>query len=299
QADRIVIVPDGLLDLFPFAALPDPNDVALPKARSPLIARHELVMSPMLAEIGGMSEEIEAEGEGRGRVLVFADPAYGAKGSIVKLPGTVPPLVVPVERSPVASLEVRRLSRLLERRSPTILTGTEATAQRLLSAGEGNFDLLHLGVACEIGVQRPEFSFLALALRDEQGTPLNGVLLLPDIFGLRLPAPFLFLSGCRWRDLSSPSALPRFVEGWRHAGAEGMILSLWRVEDVARAAFVEHFYRKVVKRGLPPAQALREVQLAMRDGSIWEREARRTLRRNPWHHPYYWAGFVHFGEGME
>jgi hypothetical protein len=59
--------------------------------------------------------------------------------------------------------------------------------------------------------------------------------------------------------------------------------SLWRVDDDATAELMKHFYRGVLRDGLPPAAALRQAQGRMR-------------AQKRWRAPYFWAGFVLQGD---
>jgi CHAT domain-containing protein len=64
-----------------------------------------------------------------------------------------------------------------------------------------------------------------------------------------------------------------------------VVVSLWSVDDRATAVLMERFYRGLLVEGLPPAEALRQAQLA-----LW---------RDPrWSDPFYWAGFVIEGDGL-
>lgn len=49
---------------------------------------------------------------------------------------------------------------------------------------------------------------------------------------------------------------------------------------------MNHFYRAMLREGLPPAAALRKVKQAMQASSQWR-------------HPYYWAAFVLQGDYRE
>ena len=62
-----------------------------------------------------------------------------------------------------------------------------------------------------------------------------------------------------------------------------VVASLWKVEDEATAELMKHFYEGMFRRGLAPAAALRQAQLAM-----W--------RQKRWRAPYYWAAFVIQGQ---
>jgi len=67
------------------------------------------------------------------------------------------------------------------------------------------------------------------------------------------------------------------------AGAKNDVGTLWRVEDESTADFMEEFYREMGPKLTGYAQALRASKLNL-------------LRSEKWHHPYYWASFVLYGE---
>jgi outer membrane protein assembly factor BamB len=62
------------------------------------------------------------------------------------------------------------------------------------------------------------------------------------------------------------------------AGAHRMLVSLWKVDDVATAAFMGLFY-EALQQGTPVDEALTSAQLGIRKNAKWA-------------HPYYWAGFI-------
>jgi len=68
------------------------------------------------------------------------------------------------------------------------------------------------------------------------------------------------------------------------AGARSSLLSLWRVDDEATAAFMQSFYRKL-KDGMGRADALLATQREFRESAV-------TL----WRHPYVWAAFQLSGD---
>ncbi len=66
------------------------------------------------------------------------------------------------------------------------------------------------------------------------------------------------------------------------AGAASLVMSLWKIDDVATAALMTSYYEKL-QAGLGRSQALRETQLEL-------------LRSENRHHPYFWGGFVSLGD---
>ena len=69
------------------------------------------------------------------------------------------------------------------------------------------------------------------------------------------------------------------------AGARSSLLSLWKVDDSATAAFMESFYKRL-KEGKGKAEALAETQKEFRSHPI-----------AMWREPYVWAAFQLSGVG--
>jgi hypothetical protein len=67
------------------------------------------------------------------------------------------------------------------------------------------------------------------------------------------------------------------------AGARSIVMSLWNVDDSATNDLMVRFYAGL-SQGEGRSDALRNAQLAM-------------LGESARAHPYYWAGFIHYGDG--
>jgi len=74
------------------------------------------------------------------------------------------------------------------------------------------------------------------------------------------------------------------TRGFFYAGAARVMASLWKVDDVATAELMSHFYRNVLKNGSSPAAALRSAQIAMWQQKRWRSD------------PYFWGAFQLQGE---
>ena len=155
-----------------------------------------------------------------------------------------------------------------------------ATSQRL-----AQYRVIHFATHGLLNTQHPELSGVILSLVDERGVPQDGFLRLNEIYNLNLPADLVVLSACNsalGKEVRG-EGLVGLTRGFMYAGAGGVAASLWKVDDEATAELMKHFYEGMFKRGLTPAAALREAQIAM-----WSQKR--------WHSPYYWAAFVLQGQ---
>ena len=146
----------------------------------------------------------------------------------------------------------------------------------MLSGRLAGYRLVHFATHGILDADHPELSGLLLS---------DGFLRAHEIYRLSLPADLVVLSACRTalgREMRG-EGLVGLTRGFLHAGARGVLVSLWEVEDRATAELMRRFYRGMLKEGRPPAEALRHAQAA--------------LRREPgWEAPYFWAGFVLQGD---
>ena len=117
--------------------------------------------------------------------------------------------------------------------------------------------------------------FSSISLGDSQ---LN----LFDLYQLNLPCEMVTLSGCGTglNMVVGGDELLGLVRGLFYAGAQGVLVTLWDVNDQSTAEFMELFYEGL--RG--KKNKAEAVQSAMAE----------IRRRYP--HPYYWAPFVLVGK---
>lgn len=73
-------------------------------------------------------------------------------------------------------------------------------------------------------------------------------------------------------------------KSFQEAGAESVIMSLWSVNDESSAKIISGFYKEL-KEGKSKDEALRNAKLDYLQNAGFEKK-----------HPYYWAGFVAYGE---
>lgn len=288
---RLLVSAEGPLLYVPFAALPEPDPAGV-GGTSPIAARHEVVAVPSASILAALRQARAGRTPAAGRVAVLADPVFdrldprlGAPAGVAEAGSGPAGGSGAGRRLPFAGREARAVLDLAGARGSFLALGFEATREAALGPALSRHRILHFATHGEIDGEHPELSRLVLSRLDRHGRERNGFLHAHEIRHLDLPVELVVLSACETalgRELRG-EGLVGLTQAFFQAGASGVVVSLWRVDDRATAALMARFYAGLFEQGLAPAAALRRAQL--------------ELRRQPaWQAPYYWAGFVLQGE---
>ncbi len=253
---RLLVLPDGLLKVVPFHALPAPR----PDERGPstplLIETLEVTQAPCLA--------LALRPGGRPRRAVLLTPGYTtAATSRPSLPGAA------------AEAEAVRTAFSATRH----LAGRQATAARLHAALTAKATLVHFaghGLADLASNSPPELLF------DPRDPPAT----VRSVSQRRVRAAVVVLAACtaayaaRFRDDKRLVAETNLVEALLAAGAPSVVAASWVVKDRLSQQQMSAFYTQL--RRHPPATALTLVQ-------------RREIKRIRPPHPRYWAAYAVYG----
>jgi CHAT domain-containing protein/tetratricopeptide (TPR) repeat protein len=248
----LVIVPHGLLHYLPFHALHDGSRY--------LVERLAVSYAPSAALYGVCRTRALADRRARSRPLVLAHSAGG------QLPFV---LDEAVEVGSVLGVPVH----------------AETDATRALLEAEGRrARLIHLAAHGQFRRDAPLFSHIALD---------DGPLTTADVFNLDLCAWHITLSACETgrSEVGGGDELAGLTRAFLYAGAAGLLVSQWRVDDASTAALMTRFYQGLAE-GKGRAEALRAAQCAFVSGEMPQDDRR---------HPFFWAGFQIIGDnqGME
>ncbi len=296
---RLLIVPEGVLQYVPFAVLPDPAS----RADRPLVVDHEIEYLPSASTLPLLGEHQRSSAGTTKAVAVLSDPVFdaadprvrrGARGSHLRIRTENPTTIGArdVERS-ASEAGITRFERLpFSRREADVIAALapgqafkaldfEASRATATSSVLSEYRVVHFATHTVINSTHPELSGIVLSLVDERGRPQDGFLRAHEIYNLQLAADLVVLSGCQTalgRDIRG-EGLVGLTRGFMYAGAPRVVASLWNVKDAATSELMERFYRGLLRQRLHPTAALRAAQVSM-----W-RDAR-------WTSPHHWAGFV-------
>lgn len=300
---RLLIVPDGALQYIPFQALPVPATASTGEL-IPLLVDHEIVYQPSASALALVRAESAQRKPARHSVAVFANPVFEAddprvKSSAVKSPQTTdsaPNATVKeafrdvgfgegIPALPASREEAEAIMAVAPWGTGLKAIGFDASRATVSKPELAHYRIVHFATHGLVDYQHPELSGLVLSLVDQDGKPQDGFLRLHDIYYLKLSANLVVLSACNTglgKEVRG-EGLMGMTRGFMYAGATAVAASLWKVDDEATAELMKGFYEGMFRKGLTPAAALRESQLAM-----W--------RQKRWHAPYYWAAFIIQGQ---
>lgn len=290
-ARRLVIVPSGELFRVPFAALPWPVDGSPPGAATtiataPLLERFEVVLLPSSSVLAASRSRSEGRSTPSRRLAIFADPVFGAEDHRLEgqeLPPR-PASALDLPRLPATADEAASVAEAMDHPSNWRVLGHGARRDNVLGGALAEFRNLHFATHGIAHGERPELSSLILSQITADGQWTDGRLTARQLADLDLGADLVVVSACR----SGPGrpvrgeGLTGLARSFLLAGARRVMVSLWQVDDRAAAELMRRFYL-LYGKGVPAAAALRRAQEEMRHSDAWN-------------DPYYWAGFVLFGD---
>lgn len=304
-ATDLILSPDGVLNLVPFAALVDEQGRYLIETRtvSYVTSGRDLlpgrVMPPAAGPplVLGDVDYLEAEG---GTMVAAAEPQRRS----VDLSN------LRVRKADASDREeVRNVATVLGVPQERVLTRERATEGALRSVHSPR--ILHIVthgffLPSSDTIENPLLrSGLALAgfNRRQGGGSDDGVLTALEVSGLDLRATELVvLAACETGigDVRQGEGVYGLRRALVLAGARTQVISLWKVHPTATSRLMGSWYEGL-RAGRGRADAMTDIQRRLLEGkldppSAFSGSSHQDVRLRGWRHPYYWAGFIVSGE---
>jgi CHAT domain-containing protein/predicted negative regulator of RcsB-dependent stress response len=289
----LVVVPDGILALFPFEAL-----VVLTEKgeRSYLFEKHAVKYAPSASVLALLRTQRPAPPAG-GRFIGFGDPVYdydsfrqGKPEGDVSLPGRG--VAAGIAKTRHGQLE-GRLGRLegsgeevlaIERLFPEAggakaLLRQDAREEHAKAAGMEGYGYIHFSMH---GIVTPELQ--AIAFSQIPDSAEDGLLTMGEVMNLRYNARLVVLSACQTGlgKIERGEGVTGLTRAVIYAGTPAAVVSLWSVDDTATRELMTRFYEAMIQKGAGSPEALRR--------------AKQEVLATHYRHPYFWAAFVMYGE---
>ncbi len=327
--DHLILVPDDVLLPLPFAALitqqsgdtfthlvelyrrkqtPLPKDLASYAALSWLAKSYPLTILPSASALRLLRQHVVARTSQGEPFLGFGDPVLLGKGNRRggKMLATRGMRVAvdslhALDRLPGTREEVLTVANVLHVNPETSVflghRATEAEVHRLNHSGRlGQAKVLlfatHGLLAGEVqGVTQPSLVLTPPTVPTDDN---DGLLSMEDVLQLRLPnTDWVILSACNTAGGDgSGESLSGLARAFFFAGAKGLLVSQWSVDDRATQELMTQIFRRYgATRSVPPAEALQQGMLALLQLS------NTSPGRAYFAHPFAWASFFLVGDG--
>jgi CHAT domain-containing protein len=227
NAQKLIIVPHGVLHYLPFNALNSGN--------SYLIDKYSVSYLPSSSIMKFLKQR---KTQAAKNALIFGNPDLGDPKYDLKY----------------AEEEAVTISKGFP--SAKVLIRKEATKTAFKKIGS-QFDYIHFATHGQFESDAPLNSGLFLAKDSEN----DGVLSVNELYSIRLNADLITLSACETAlgKINPGDDVVGLTRGFLFAGSSSIVASLWKVDDMATAQLMTEFYsnlRKTNKR-----DALRDAQL--------------------------------------
>jgi CHAT domain-containing protein len=163
-----------------------------------------------------------------------------------------------------------------------VLMGTSATELRFKRDEQpSKARYLHFATHGVISQQEPAYSYLLLS--PDRAAGEDGRLHVFEILDLDLRADMVVLSACQTalgKEVSGEGIIG-LTRSFLYAGAQRVVVTLWRVSDASTPQLMIYFYSGL-RDGLDTLEALRQAKLRLLGGGQYS-------------HPYHWAPFIQVG----
>lgn len=239
---NLIIVPHGILHYIPLNALHD--------GKQYLIDRYKIRLMPSASAMKYLGEK---KNEKKGGILALGNPDLGDPRQDLAF----------AQKEAVEVAKTWPNSRVFVRK--------DATEAALRKHG-ADFNYIHFATHGQFSPDSPLQSALLLS----PDAHSSGLLTVDKLYSMQLSANLVTLSACETglSKVANGDDLVGLTRGFLYAGANSIVASLWKVDDLATAHLMIRFYRGMQQTD--KQDALRKAQL----------ETRRTYP-----HPYYWASF--------
>jgi CHAT domain-containing protein len=307
RAERLIIVPDGLLHYLPFEAL-------IQNGRY-LVEDHEISYSPSASVLVQSQDSAgRAETGDRMELLAFGDPVFGqktkasvtrkgvAKNAVSRKGVTRTVGSRKARRRPIDVIRDARTSRgfqlpplprtrdeveyiasLFPADRTRLYLGKDSTEAVVKRESLRRYRRLHFATHSLIDEVSPSRSAVVLTLNDNPEE--DGFLEVDEISDLDLDCDLVVLSACQTGrgQLLLGEGIVGLSRAFLYAGARSVVVSLWSVSDISTGHLMKSFYEHLAGN-LGNAASLRLAKLQMLHGA--------TVTR----HAYYWAPFITVGK---
>ena len=268
--DRLVIVPDGVLNYIPFDVLL----TELPEFATSFQSHSYLLQTKEISYDYSATMRIQKRNEVQGKLDFMGFAPYYKQTNFL------------------ASRESGELKFNIEEVNSiqTLFGGRtflgEAAVKKDFKKQCNQSSILHFAGHAVQEEINPAFSHLLFS----GDTPSENQMHVREIYGSNINAQMVVLSACNtgMGQIQLGEGIYSLGRAFSYAGAESLVSTLWSVNDESTKEIMIYFYKNL-KKGMTKDKALQKAKL------IYIKNQETNVNSNP----LYWAGFVAYGDMKE
>ena len=177
--------------------------------------------------------------------------------------------------------------------SPHVNLQARASVKRVQELDLSRYRILHFATHAVLQDEIHQATQPALVLSPEGNDGQPGLLQFRDIVNLKLNADLVVLSACNTRlgQLKHGEGIVGMTRAFLYAGADSVVVSLWKVFDQSTSVFMQRFHHWL-KEGKVKVEALRQAKLDMLKETLFLGTGIKEWLASP----CYWAPFIIVGD---
>lgn len=255
-AEKLLIMPDGLLHTFPF-------EVLSTDGTTENLLIHNFKMSYVSS--ASLWSTLQTNYEINESFVGFApsfETALDDDEQFASLPNN--------------KKEIENIKKYFK---GTLYTSNEATLSNFKNELT-NHNIIHLATHAVANDQVPEYSFLAFAKANKDQESL---LYVNDLYLEDIKANLVTLSACETGvgTLEKGEGVISLSRAFFYSGAKSMLYTLWNINDYSSSIITDNFYKEL-SLGAHKDDALQKAKLSFLEKN----------KDNKLSHPYYWSSFI-------
>ncbi|NJO00749.1 MAG: CHAT domain-containing protein [Bacteroidia bacterium] len=274
RVQKLIIIPDGKLGTIPFEVLINKKNIPENEdyRQLPYLLRQTQISYHYSGTLYQQIFQAAPLGGSKSQNIFLCAPVIFPRQNLSALPGT--------------ETEVNQIHRLFSEQDFEAhrYLRHEAGEQVVKSEKLKDYQYIHFATHGLVNEASPELSRIFLAPDTLQGE--DGSLYVGEIYNLQLSAALVAVSACETGlgKLSQGEGIMGLSRALIYAGAENLLVSLWKVSDQSTSQLLVNFYEQTLRQHHSPAYgaALRQAKLNL-------------LESPQYAQPYYWAPFILIG----
>lgn len=265
---HLIVIPDGKMSAIPFEALLNKspsNDTVSYTQMNFLINKYAVSYN----YAGSLYERTVLKPNSNNKVLLFAPVDFSISSDLNSLPGTLD--------------EVQSVEKIYKTYAGAdTYTYAEASKSVLTSDSISTYSIIHLATHGVVDEEQPELSCVYTSGTTEE----NDRIYSGDMYNMHLNADLVALSACQTGlgKIAKGEGMIGLSRALFYAGADNIMVSLWKVSDQSTQVYMQYFYTNVeMKKNNSFAQSSREAKIKL-------------LQSADFNNPYHWSAFILIGK---